>query len=165
MSTVFERPEDVSTWNAALEGDSPNWETFFAGYSAAVDHPASAFWPELADAFPDALIVLSTRADEQTWWCSVDATVGERLRNPAYRPESWAMCAALWRKTVHSDWDDPAANGRGYSLWNEQVRRMAPSERLLEWQPQDGWHPLCEALNVPIPDEPFPSVNSTAAFR
>ncbi|TMK82221.1 MAG: sulfotransferase family protein, partial [Actinobacteria bacterium] len=36
---------------------------------------------------------------------------------------------------------------------------------LLEWQPGDGWAPLCEALGVAVPDDPFPHVNSTAEFR
>ena len=35
----------------------------------------------------------------------------------------------------------------------------------LEWHPGDGWGPLCAALGVEIPDEPFPHVNSTEEFR
>jgi hypothetical protein len=45
------------------------------------------------------------------------------------------------------------------------VRATAPPDRLLEWHPGDGWAPLCTALGVDIPDEPFPHVNSTAEFR
>jgi hypothetical protein len=75
------------------------------------------------------------------------------------------MCIALWRRTLHPDLDDPAANAAAYVRWNEQVRRTAPPERLLEWQASDGWEPLCAALGVPVPDEPFPSTNSTAEFH
>ena len=29
----------------------------------------------------------------------------------------------------------------------------------------DGWEPLCTALGVPVPDEPFPHTNTAADFR
>jgi hypothetical protein len=36
---------------------------------------------------------------------------------------------------------------------------------LLEWTPGDGWEPICNALGVPVPVEPFPHVNTTDDFR
>jgi hypothetical protein len=35
----------------------------------------------------------------------------------------------------------------------------------VEWHPGDGWAPICAALALPVPDEPFPHVNTTAEFR
>lgn len=43
------------------------------------------------------------------------------------------------------------------------VRRADPS-RLIVWEAKDGWGPICEALNLPIPEAPFPKVNSTEEF-
>jgi hypothetical protein len=40
-----------------------------------------------------------------------------------------------------------------------------PAERLLVWHPNDGWEPLCEFLDVEVPDEPVPNVNDTDAFK
>jgi len=31
-------------------------------------------------------------------------------------------------------------------------------------EPGAGWAPLCEFLEVPIPDEPYPNTNSRAEF-
>jgi hypothetical protein len=45
------------------------------------------------------------------------------------------------------------------------VRATAPPDRLLDWHPGDGWEPICHALGVAVPDEPFPHVNSTDEFR
>ena len=45
------------------------------------------------------------------------------------------------------------------------MRADVDPARLVEWQPGDGWEPICAALDVPVPDEPFPHVNSTADFR
>ena len=45
------------------------------------------------------------------------------------------------------------------------VRAEIPAERLFEYQPGDGWGPLCAALGLEVPDEPFPHTNTTSEFR
>ena len=40
-----------------------------------------------------------------------------------------------------------------------------PADRLLVYRVSDGWGPLCEFLGVPVPDTPFPQVNSTEDFK
>jgi hypothetical protein len=45
------------------------------------------------------------------------------------------------------------------------VRAEIPDSRLLEWRPQDGWEPICRALDLPVPEGPFPHVNTTEDFR
>jgi len=34
------------------------------------------------------------------------------------------------------------------------------ADRLLVYQVSDGWEPLCEFLDVPVPDTEFPRINS-----
>jgi len=57
-----------------MDGELPDWEEFLSDYAAAVDWPACAFWRELSDAFPDALVLLSTR-DPDSWWTSASNTI------------------------------------------------------------------------------------------
>ena len=40
-----------------------------------------------------------------------------------------------------------------------------PAERLLVWNPKDGWEPLCELLELPVPEQPLPHVNDTENFQ
>ena len=47
---------------------------------------------------------------------------------------------------------------------NEEVKRDVPPERLLVWSVTEGWEPLCEFLEVPVPDEPFPHANDSKEF-
>ena len=62
MSEVLADPErHLALWAPALRGEDGDWEKVFAGYVAQVDFPGAAFWPEISRAFPDALVVLSTR--------------------------------------------------------------------------------------------------------
>ena len=50
---------------------------------------------------------------------------------------------------------------RAYDAHAAAVREaFAGTGRLLEWRATDGWAPLCAALGVPVPDEPFPHVNT-----
>ena len=53
----------------------------------------------------------------------------------------------------------------GYDAHNAAVRDAVPADRLVEWRAGDGWEPLCTALGVPVPEEPFPHVNTTEEFQ
>ena len=53
---------------------------------------------------------------------------------------------------------------RAFEEHNEAVRREIPTDRLLVFEVTQGWQPLCEFLNVPVPDEPFPHGNDRQSF-
>jgi len=42
----------------------------------------------------------------------------------------------------------------------EEVRQAIPEDRLLVYEVKQGWEPLCDFLDMPVPDKPFPRVNS-----
>lgn len=44
------------------------------------------------------------------------------------------------------------------------IRRLVPEERLLEWNVEDGWKPLCEFLGKEVPETPFPRTNDKDGF-
>jgi hypothetical protein len=167
MIEVFGHAEHVALWHQAALGTMPDWDELFAGYGAAVDWPAAAFWQEQADAFPDAPILLSTR-DSAGWWRSCDNTIFEVFRRADTddnMPDEWtAMIQGLFRRFAGDVLDEKAAIA-AYERHNDHVRTTAPPDRLVEWHPGDGWEPICRALGVDVPDEPFPHVNSTAEFR
>ena len=41
------------------------------------------------------------------------------------------------------------------------MRQAVPKERLLEWEVQDDWRPLCAFLGVDEPEGAFPYVNDS----
>jgi hypothetical protein len=61
-------------------------------------------------------------------------------------------------------WDESAAK-RAFERHNAAIRAAVPAGRLVEWRPGAGWAPLCGALGVDVPTEPFPHANTTADFR
>jgi len=163
MIEAVQRPADFGVWTAAARGQPVDWDALFAGFAAAVDWPASAFWPELAARYPDAIILLSTR-DPDAWWNSARATIFDPTRPPPPPPMREmldAMFGTRFTPAIH----DRARAIAAYEQHNARVRATAPRDRLIEWRPGDAWTPLCQALGVPVPAEPFPHVNTTDEFR
>jgi hypothetical protein len=161
MVEVFAHPEHVGAWHAAARGDMPDWHQLLRGYAAAVDWPASAFWPEIGAAFPDAIVLLSTR-DPDAWWKSASTTIFPATRQ-AQGP--WrAMVDAMFASRFTAALDDRDACIAAFERHNTDARRRIAPSRLLEWTASQGWEPLCKALGVPVPDEPFPRVNTSEEF-
>ena len=48
-----------------------------------------------------------------------------------------------------------------YDAHNAAVRAEVPGDRLIDWQPRDGWEPICSALGIPVPDLAFPHANTS----
>lgn len=167
MQTVRENDDHVPLWLDALGGNQPDWSELFAGCTAAVDWPASSFWREIAAAFPDALILLSVREDAATWWRSFNENIVPIAGpEPAPGRESWhAMVVRLGEREIGKNWDDEASAKAAYGRRIDDVCSAVPPQRLVQWQPEDGWPPLCQALGLPIPAEPFPCLNTTAQRR
>lgn len=76
-----------------------------------------------------------------------------------------AMAEAMFTRSLGSDRHDGRAVMAAYDAHNADVRATVPADRLFEYQPGDGWAPLCAALGVPAPDEPFPHTNTRDEFR
>jgi len=75
------------------------------------------------------------------------------------------MVREVFAQRFTPDWRDPAAAMAAYTRHNERVRSEVPAERLVDWQPGDGWEPICAALDLAVPSTPFPHENSTPEFR
>jgi hypothetical protein len=173
MVEFFKHPEQVEAWEPGLEGREVDWPALFADYRAVVDWTAAAFFEELYAAYPDALVILSVR-DVDEWWRSVHDTVFSELRSreiPTDDPWEAAM-APIREFTVRMldtrfapQWWDESAAKRAFERHNAAIRAAVPAGRLVEWRPGAGWAPLCGALGVDVPTEPFPHANTTADFR
>ena len=161
MAEIFGHPEHIPAWHAAAREQMPDWRALFAGYRACVDWPAASFWRELMDAFPNALVLLSLR-DAESWWRSAHQTIftASREVHGEWREMIDAVFAARFTLAL----DDRAACIAAFERHNAEVRRTVPRARLLEWRASDGWAPLCAALGVPVPSEPFPRMNTSEEF-
>jgi hypothetical protein len=170
MSELFHRDDDTAVWAAATRGEDVDWASFLRDFTATVDWPACAFWDGIAAAAPEAVVLLSMRESPEAWWASFERTIAQALQRPV-PPEdkAWASrretVLAMIETTFTPDWSDRDAALAAYDRHNEAVRAAVPASRRVEWRPGDGWEPICAALGLEIPAEPFPHTNTAAEFR
>ncbi len=170
MLEVRENPDHAAVWSSAVDGGQVEWDSLFAGFGAAVDWPACHFWRELAAHYPDAKVMLTVR-DPERWYQSVRNTIYRAMTGPiadddTNRRERMGMAnKIILEQTFDGRFEDRAHAIDVYQRHNEAVRRDVPAERLLVHEVAQGWDPLCRFLGLPVPDEPFPQLNTTAEFR
>ncbi|MCZ6709581.1 MAG: sulfotransferase family protein [Gammaproteobacteria bacterium] len=165
MFELFQRPDDVSTWQAAVDDEVVDWTDFFDGWVATVDWPAAPLFDKLSAAFPDALVLLSVR-DGEDWYRSANETIFSVMRGA---PDADAnpmgkMVRAEFARWLTTDVDNKTETIAAFDRHNERVRSTVPADRLLEWRPGDGWEPICAALELTVPREPFPHTNAAGGF-
>jgi hypothetical protein len=164
MFEVMKNPEHVPAWHRAALGEPIDWERMFDGYVAGVDWPVAAYWRELMDVYPDAIILLSSR-DPEKWWKSASETIFPSImRNDEDGLTRRLMIRQMMASRFTADLTDKDACIAAFNANNEAVRRTVPPERLVDWTPGDGWEPICKGLKLPVPEQPFPHVNSKDAF-
>jgi hypothetical protein len=167
MGEVFADLGSVSTWRAAVDGAPTDWESLLAGYRATLDWPAVTCWRDIAAPNPEALVLLSTRSSAEEWWNSVSQTLFAVLDRDSFPPHLLPMRAlneAMFEKLA-PHWRDRDASIAAYDAHNAAVRATVPRDRLIDWQPRDGWEPICSALGLPVPDLAFPHANTSDDFQ
>ena len=165
MVEVFAHQEELPIWTAAIDGQKIDWGELMRPYVAQVDWPGASFWPELAAANPDALVLLSVR-DPDKWYTSCINTIFGGMQVMVDEGNEWmAAMLRLFAERFSDKIDDRDAMIDAFERHNDAVRKAIPADRLLEWSAADGWEPICARLGLPVPSEPFPITNTTHEFR
>ena len=164
MIEVFKDPKAPGYWEAAADGEPVDWEVVFAGFNSTVDWPNATFYRELADAYPDAKVILTER-DPEAWFRSTQNTIfANKIPDDTENP--WGRMVL---KVIADLFDRQMSNKdkliEVFNRHNETVKRVIAPERLLVYQVSEGWRPLCEFLGVEVPDEPMPKANTTEEFQ
>ncbi len=171
--------DQVPLWDAALDGDA-DWDGIFAGHRSTVDWPGGYFYRELLDAYPDAKVLLSVR-DGEAWERSFRDTIWTMCHGETLMPRLSGARAQIdprWHRYLElvdrMFWGPQGTFSEGHERpeqmiaqmrsHNEQVQAAVPAERLLVWEVGEGWGPLCEFLDAPVPEEPLPHANERDAF-
>jgi len=169
----------VELWHRALDGEDV-FEEIFAGHSSTVDWPGGFFYRELSERHPEAKVLLSVR-DPDAWEHSYRETIWNFTRgdslirhlsdarreiDPRWRRYLELVDRMLWSdRSPFGDGDTPEQMASQMQAHNDAVRAAVAPERLLVWKVTEGWEPLCEFLEVPVPEEPLPHANDAATFR
>jgi hypothetical protein len=179
MVNVLMNLDEAQVWRRALDGDA-RWDEIFDGFQATVDWPGSFFYRELIEAYPDAKVFLSIR-DADAWERSMRDTIwglfyGDMLIRDLSSARTrvdgkWngyiEMMREMWEQSglIDNEADTTSESMRSaMERFNQEVQDTVPADRLLVWSVSDGWEPLCEFMELPVPDTPFPHLNDSKEF-
>ena len=162
MIEVFKHQAWDLWYEASKDPAHADWATIFQGYNSTVDWPNATYWKELADAYPDAKIILTERDPDQ-WFDSTQATIFRQLGQGegGFPRMAAAVVGALFDQQLH----DREICTRVFREHNARVRAAIAPERLLVYEVAQGWGPLCDFLGVPVPATPMPKTNTTEEFQ
>jgi len=170
MREVVSRPSHIKLWYDISRGEHPNWNRLFSGFNSAVDFPVCLFYKQLINIFPEAKFILTLR-DFDTWYISTANTI---YKVPSILPDWFEKVVypirmfivmqvnLIWVGLFKNNFSDRDSTKLVYYEHIESVKKIIPADKLLIYNVKEGWEPLCEFLDVDVPDIPFPKVNDTA---
>ena len=147
--------------------------------------PTAFFAEELIAAYPDAKVIVMER-DFDKWYHSMSNTIFKsRHPNPIGRFILWLdmketgqsayMAQDIMNAFLGPQEDDYDNVKVRYSQYFDKIRQTVPQDRLLEFNLKDGYEPLCQFLDVPVPKEmldgekvitkAFPYINETSDYQ
>ena len=164
--------------------DRKTFDSLLGRFGACTDQPAAIVAEQLVAAYPEAKVILIER-DIDKWFESFRKTVIAGVNSPAIpfvslidRDCMGAMARQTdligehyfhikakrqaWLRNNSAFFEEWLQKSKAaYLAHNAEVKRVTPPERLLLYQLDQGWKPLCKFLSKPVPDVPFPKVNDT----
>ena len=170
MYEVVQNPGHVEFWQRAADGEAVDWEELLGSYRSAVDWPACSFWAELAARYPEAKVILTVR-DPARWFESAWSTIFPRITRPvAADDEVGRRRGRMQRQLIveQTFGGDIESAEHAQGVYLRHIETSSGGRRRSGcWSTRSGTagQPLCRFLGLPVPDEPFPHVNATEAFR
>ena len=176
MQNILLNKHDANLWHDLIFNNynniSFNWETIFKGYGACLDFPSCNYYKELMEFYPNAKVILTIRNDDnwiKSWNVLNDKVLNsftfkflakipytsfklqKDIHNKMILGQSGAFKGAMTDKTIKQKFNE----------WNQAVIDYVPKDRLLVYEVKDGWKPICDFLDKPVPEIPFPYKNKT----
>lgn len=176
MIEVFRRPDDAQFWIEAWDqqvkfGSSKtiDWQRVFQGFQSTTDCPGSGFWERLIVDFPQAKFVLTEREPE-SWYSSFQTTVFEAMTHPEKSTSEHREVQQMAKMLIldgifEGRFEEKAFAIEKLQTYSEQIKTAVPKNQLLVMNIADGWQPLCDFLDLPVPQQDFPRSNTRTEFR
>jgi len=151
----------------------------FDGYAATTDFPGMMFVPDLMDLYPEASVILSTRASATEWSKSIKNSLSF-FGSKWYLYPTYLIQTDRLHYQVHQEGykkmvrdvnisRDEVFSPIHYEKHNQWVKDEAKKRGrpILEHRPEDGWKPLCQFLGVETPsdDVKYPWLNDAATIK
>ena len=140
-------------------GAEPDVKRVYQGADAVVDSPGNIFWEEILEAFPDCKVILSERDEDSL----VKSLVNQIEAFDAVQSRTMSILSPTSRKMnligysiidaqfgSHNKASTYVFRKR-YRIHNHRVKSLVPPDKLLVYNVQQGWKPLCDFLGCEVP--------------
>jgi len=163
---VFRSPRNIKILLAVGSEENIDWRNLFKRYKAGVDFPLTTQYAKCLEVFPEAKVILTVRNPNE-WYESAEQTVYHIQRVlirflPGGRKVGEKT---IWYQLFAGRFEDRDYAIAAFNRHIEEVKRTVPEDQLLVFNVMDGWKPLCDFLDKPIPAEPFPHRNRRLATK
>lgn len=142
-----------------LAGNKEPALTALAGHSGAANWPWALLGEDIDQAFPGSKFVVTVRESPDTWIQSMRAQEKKRSKS-AYRNAIYGVSRIRGNEDMLL---------KLYEDHNQRIHNYfsAPGKELIElcFEKGEGWAELCEFLDLPIPEDPFPHENKSQRGR
>ncbi|CAL8103919.1 unnamed protein product [Calicophoron daubneyi] len=171
---IFEKMEADS--NFEISDDDVHF--LIKGYKTISENPLCMFYRNILKMYPNIKVILVIR-DTQSWLRCVRASIFprdstvvpqtffDRLAQRFILGKGYLELGILSMRCAlgfDCPLNDDEGITKGYKNWNEQVRKTVPAENLLIFNLGEGWRPICQFLNLPVPDCQFPHSNEREQY-
>lgn len=169
-------------WQELENTGNTDFEKLFEGFEATVDFPGYPYYKILLKQYPDAKVIL-TKRDFDKWYESTTKTIWKSANKPfiervnLFKRKLFSKnlrgifkCVKFMRRVyLYGQFDNNFSNkSHAEKVFFEHIDDVinhVPKQQLLVYDVAEGWEPLCEFLNRPIPNEPFPHLNKKENFH
>lgn len=169
-------------WKELEKTGQTDFETLFEGFQATVDFPGYPYYKILLERYPEAKVILTTR-DFEKWYDSTYKTIWKSAHKPLSaridlfkrkilnsKLRNIFRCVKFMRRVFLRNQFDNKFSNKEYTkaIFFQHINDVVthvPKHQLLIYNVAEGWEPLCDFLNVPIPNEPFPHLNKKENFH
>jgi hypothetical protein len=139
-------------------------------YDSFEDIPWFIIYKELDEAFPGSKFILTTRKSSDIWLASYTQLclkTDSQGMHPRKRGRQNSF--SLWGHETPYEDDSYNDHIRQYEEHNQKAeeyfKKKDPTRFLrVCWENGDGWEEICNFLNKPIPNIPFPHANKSKDF-
>ena len=164
----------AKAWLDIAQGRPARWNDIFSGYRSIASFPAWALYEKMLAQFPGARVVLTVR-DREQWFDDISAGDYAAFKadprwlfwfSPVKRVMRKLEDLLILERKYHHRLHDKQYAMRIFEQHIQEVREAVPADRLLIFDVNQGWGPLCDFLGVAVPvDMPFPRLNDIASVR
>ncbi len=182
MKELLVNPDQLHHWLALENNETPDWDDLYDGYQATVDFPAYPWYKQHMERYPDAKVIMTVRpfdgwytSVKSTIWTAGPQTIGQKLgmmakmaTNPRLRKVIQCVKLAkrmIFAKHLQGRFEDKAFAEEVFNKHMEDVKAYVPADKLLVFDVRDGWGPLCQFLDKPVPEENLPHLNKKENFK